>query len=706
MIKAINYKFNGGTASTTPITSYDQTKVNLGSLMRIYTGGSPKDKFVGPMKIGMTRPMEASTQIPGMYPHAVSRNDTIDWVFLFDNATAATTRRVVLYEHNKMSSEFNWIGFVNMQFPAGTNHTIRGGRVSINHYTTGTATASGTSVTGTGTTWSASELNAGSRIGFGSSNPEDISVWYEISSVVSNTAITLTSSVPSPISSGPYVIEDMMIIVTTTNNTPANGGLFVAKGLSYESFVSQINIAIGVSTDNLRASYWIADAATVLNTAACGCALGDFINWNHQYAYVIDTNRRVYVYNFRKTLSLSAGKDTTGTLITTGILGVAFTGTISQTNNGRLGSLNHGPGSGVNSLYFVTTTRVYRAALSNITAGSTSWTSDIMVEIPPGGVNTYALTGALTAVEIASSIDRLILTTTGAAGVRSYVTRYNTSSDPFDHIFLNDDKQMDQSITDTGAPSHPAILALPFSVWSEGGIFYLCRVGTLASQVQLYSLPGGAHRFFVSTTNERIITPRFDISDSTSLYNAYVSSIDELGDDTFSLPTEPYGLWYRTSGISDNSGSWTELDQTGDLSSVSATEIQFSFTFKILGATCIPARIVGISLIYEDQNNDSHYEPSFSNSSASSNIFSYRQGTSWGGNIPDLRIRLWNASTGVSVLDDTILSSSFGDWEYSTNNGSSWNVWDDSQDLVGNYIRYTATSLPGGIRVRALLTQV
>jgi len=704
MIKAINYKFNGGTASTTPVTSYDSTKVNLGSLMRIYTGASPKDKFVGPMKIGMARPMEASTPIAGIYPHVHQFSSKIDWVFLFDNATAAATRRVVLYEHNKQTSEFNWVGFVLLTYPPNTNHTIRGARVARELYTTGTASVSGTAVTGTGTTWTSDGMKVGSRIGFGSTDPAQITTWYEISAVGGNTSITLTVSAGT-IGDGPYVIEDLMILTANTNATATNGGLFVAKGVSYAAFVSQVTIPAAVSTDNIRAVYWIADAGTVVNTASCGCALGSRISWTEQYAYVIDTNRRVYIYNFRKALTLASGKDTTGTAITTGILASAFTGTISQANNGRIGNLAHGPGSGVDSLYFVTTTRVYRAAVSALTAGSTAWTSDIMVEIPPGSANTYAATSVMAAVEISDTIDRLVITTTGAAGARSYVTRYNTVSDPFDHIFLNDDKQLDSTLADGGSVPHPAILALPFSAWSEGGILYLCRVGTTSAQIQLYSLPIGAHRFFVSTTNERVITPKFDVSDSTALYNVYVSAIDELGDDTFSLPTEPYGIWYRTSGISDNSGSWTELDQTGDLSSVSATEIQFAFTFKILGATCIPARIVGLSLIYEDSNTDSHYEPSVSESSIPSRIFAYRQGTAWGSNIPNMRIRMWNASTGASVLDDNSDSPTLGTWEYSTDGGSIWSAWDNTQDSVGNYIRYTATSLPDGIRIRALLTQ-
>lgn len=704
MIKAINYKFNGGTASTTPITSYDQTKINLGSLMRIYTGPNNNDKYIGPMKIGMARPMEASTAIPGIYPHAIQYSDTIDWVFLFDNATAAATRRVVLYEYAKETSVFSWIGFVTLTYPPNTNHTIRGGRVVRELYTTGTVDVSGTSVTGSGTTWSSDNICAGSRIGFGSVDPTQITTWYEISSIGSNTSITLTSSAGTISAGTSYVIEDIIILTTTTNATSTNGGLFIAKGIRYENFVSQLTISAAASTDRVRAVYWIADAATVINTASAGCAIGPKTSWTQQLAYVIDTNRRVYVYNFRKSLTLSSGKDTTGTLITTGILGSAFTGTLSQTNNGRIGTLSHGPGNGIESLYFVTTTRVYRASISNITAGNTSWTSDIMVEIPPGGANTYTATSALTSVEVSDQIDRLVLTSTGASGVRSYVTKYNTVSDPFDHIFLNDDKQLDQSSADSGSVPHPAILASPFSVWSEGGILYLSRVGTTAAVVQLYSLPIAAHRYYADITNQRIITPKFDISDSSVLYNVFTSAIDELGDDTFSLPTEPYGVWYRTTGISDNSGSWTELDQTGDLSGVSGTEIQFSFTFKILGTTCVPARLTSICLVYEDNNTDSHYEPSLSESSILNRIFAYRQGTAWGSNIPNMRIRMWNASTGSLLIDDTVSSSLYGEWEYSTD-GSTWNPWDNTQDSVGYYIRYTADSLPDGSRVRALLTQ-
>lgn len=700
--KAINFKFTG---LTTPISSYDQNKTNLGTLIKQYTGALSTDKFAGPSKIGITRPMEQSVAIPGIYPHVITFSDTIDWVFLADNSAAAVTRRIILYEYNKSDSTFNWKGFLTLTYPAVTNHTIRGFRVSRELYTTGTISASGTSVTGTSTLWQSDRLSVGCRIGFGSTNPNLISTWYEISSIGSDTSITLTTSAGTITSGTPYVIEDIVLITSTTNATVTNGGLFIAKGIRPELFTpAGTTIPAATTVDNIRAVYWLADAAVVTNTVAAGSALGNKNSWTDQSVYVLNvTGAAIYVYNFRAPLTLTAGKDTTTNTIKTG--NQVVTGTLSQANNGRISTLSHGPGSGVESLYYVTTTRVYRSAISSIINGSVSWQSDTMVEIPPGGVATYLATSALTSCEISSGIDRLVITTSGTAGVRSYITQYNTSSNPFDHIFLVDDKQQDQSTSDSGSVPHPSILASPFSVWSENGILYLARVGTTAAINQIYTLPIGAHQTYAINNQELLVTPKFDISDSSKLYNIYINRVNKVGTDTFSLPTEPFKLYYRTSGISDNSGSWTLLSDDGDLSGISGSEIQFAISFKIIGTTCLPARILGLSLVYEDNSTDGHYQPSVNKSSITTNTFAYRQSILWSSNIPNMRIRMYNAVTGSLILDDNILSSAYGVWEYSSNDGSSWNTWDIAQDVVGNYIRYTATSLPNSTKIKVLLTQ-
>ena len=700
--KAINFKFTG---STTPISSYDQNKTNLGKLIRQYTGPSPLDKYAGPARIGIARPMEQSTPIPGIYPQVITFSDTIDWVFLADNAAASATRRIILYEYNKIDSTFNWKGYITLIYPTTTAHIIRGFGVVRELYTTGTVAVSGTSVTGSSTNWLSDRMSVGCRIGFGSTDPTQISTWYQISSIGSNTSITLSSSAGTIPSGTPYVIEDIMIIITTTNANTTNGGLFVAKGIRPEIFTpSGTTIPAATTVDNIRAVYWLADAATVTNTTAAGAALGTRTSWTDQRVYVLNVSGPlVYVYNFRAPLTLTSGRDTTTNIIRTG--NQAVTGTLSQSNNGRIATLSHGPGNGVESLYFVTTTRVYRCELSRITNNATNWQSDAMIEIPPGGTTTYLPSNAMISCVVERDIDRLIITTTGGGGIRSYITKYNTSSDPFDHIFLIDDEQQNQSSSNSGVVPHPAILVSPFSVWSKNGILYLARVGTAPSTNQVYTLPIGSDWTFAINNNELLITPKFDISDSSKLYNVYINSIKKLGTDTFSLATEPYRVYYRTSGISDNSGSWNLLDDSGDLSGVSGTEIQFAISFKVIGTTCIPSRILGLTLVYEDQSTDGHYQPSVANSSITSNIFAWRQSVLWGSNIPNMRIRLYNATTGSLILDDNVTSSSFGTWEYSSDNGSSWNPWSSTQDVVGNYIRYTASSLPGGVRIKALLTQ-
>ena len=702
-IKAINFRFNG---PTTGITTYNSSVTNLGTLIKQYSGATNEDNYAGPSRVGLARPLEAPTGILSIYPHAITYSSTIDWVFFVEGSTAGGTRRVVFYEFDKTTSTYTWKGFITLTYPAATAHTVRGFRMVRELYTSGTVGVVGTAVTGLGSTWNTDRMCVGSRIGFGSTDPTQITTWYEISAVGSDTSITLTSSVPVTIPTGtPYVIEDLMCVSTTTNATLTNGGLFVAKGLKIELFTNGGTIIpAATTTDRIRAVYWLADAATLTMTTVAGAALGSRVSWINQSVYCLNQGTSaVFVHNFRAPLTLTAGRDNTTLTIKTGTQ--ALTGTLSQTNNGRIGTLFNGPGSGVESLYFVTTTRIYRSAVSNITNNSTTWISDAMLEIPPGGTNTFTANGALALVEIADSIDKLIVMSNGSNAARNYVTDYNTTSSPMNFIFLIDDKQIDQSSADSGVAPHPSINALPFTVWSEGGILHMARVGSTTATNLIYSIPIGAHQAFGQTTNQMLITPSFNISDSNKLYHVTPKYLAKLGSDTFSLPTEPFNMFYRTSGISTNTGSWTAYDDYGDLCSVSANEIQFMFVFKTIGQTCLPARIMGLTVVYEDDNTDSHYTPSVGNSSIASNIFAYRQSTLWGSTIPNLRIRLYNATTGSLLIDDNVGSSSFGSFQYSSNNGSTWNSWSSSADVVGNYIRYVATSLPSGVRVRALLTQ-
>jgi hypothetical protein len=91
-----------------------------------------------------------------------------------------------------------------------------------------------------------------------------------------------------------------------------------------------------------------------------------------------------------------------------------ITGTISQLNNGRIFTLNHGALNGVKSLWFTTSTRIYRADLSAVLPSSTTWISDSMTEIPPGGINAvYQVTSQLSQIDYSETLDRIFITTSG-----------------------------------------------------------------------------------------------------------------------------------------------------------------------------------------------------------------------------------------------------------------------------------------------------
>lgn len=670
---------------------------------------------------------ESAGTISSGTPFVIDKMRKEDWVFLADNATAAATRRVTFFAFDRTTSQFIWKGFVIGTLPAATNHTVRGFRALYEKYTTGTVSVSGATVTGSSTTWSASRIFLGSRIGFGSTDPTQITDWYYINAVSSDTSITIQVSDTAAgtggtaanltISAGTaYVIEDLRFLMSTTNATATNGGLFMIAGTSADSFATNgQTIATAAATDKVKACYWLADASTVTNTVAAGCAVEDMVNWTTQYAYVLDTAGRVYKYNFRVAMTLASGKTTSCYVFRTGVQAPALTGTMSQVNNGRIGSLVHQ--GGINSLYFATTTRIYRIPMTNITSDSTSWAggeADAMVEIPTGGTNTYLATSLLASVEIADQIDRLIISTTGAGATtahhRMYVTQYNTVSNPFDHVFTVDSAQSDAGSADSNSAPHVSAQGAALGVWSTDGLVYIARAGTATTTNLVYAVPLAADWTYANLTGQpkqRLITPSISTPNCSKFKRAFVSHADYQGGGNLTIPTEPYKLYYRTAGIGDDSGAWTLINNTGDMSSVSAAEnIQFMFEFRVIGTFCLPTRVYNVGVLYEDNTTDSHYQPSVAQSSTSGKVFAWRFSTAFGGTVPTLRIRLYDAVTGGLLLDDDSATPTAGVWEKSTNGGSSWSAYDtNDKNNETTYIRYTPTTLGDNIKVRALLTQ-
>ncbi|MCX6703562.1 MAG: hypothetical protein NTV02_02660 [Candidatus Zambryskibacteria bacterium] len=804
-LRAVEHIFTG---ATTPIASYDSTKTNLGTLMIQKSGVNPEDNFVGPLPVAIARPMEESTAVAMMFPHAITYSSTIDWVFLLEN-TANAAKRIFLYEYNKSLATYNWKGFITATTPNATN-VNRGFRALRYLHTTGTvavgapvsvfATGSVTVtvaglVTGVGTTFAAthvgmmigfgsttvSQINCwypivsfanitsinilgassayaagttfviasctvtgtstlfvtdlvaagtgatavagglGPRIGFGSTDPTQITTWYHIGQIASNTSINLTTP-PGVIPAGTsYVIEELRFAMALTNSTAANGGLFLLKGAGYHDFTTAGSTfpSIATAVDNQRGVYWLCDAGAgaVTNTAASGIAMEAETNKQTHFAYVLDgtntSTSKFFKYNLRSNNTVAAGKMQLAgaNIVITG--NQAVTGTIpnQSAQNLILVTASHGPGSGALELYFVTTTRLYCALASGITAASTTFITgaDARQEIPPGGVATFPATGAMTNISYISNIDRFIVTNfTSGASIRNYVTRYpSTDTTPFDHMFGVDDKQQDQSIAFSG-PIHFNTGAQLLSTDANNGVVHIVRMGASALLNQMYALPFGAHWTYASSTSQRVITPSLDTTGCVKFDQVLVFDNHRIGNGELILPPESFRTYYRTANIGVNAtSSWVLVPDDGDISGITAANaIQFMFEFFTIGTLCIPAQLMKATVTYEDGSTDSHYQLSAKLSDITSERFAWRFSSPFGKTVPTLKIELFNATTGSSLLTDTTVASVNGVWEKSINDGSSWtayNTTDKANEIT--YIRYSPTALTDGIIIRALLTQ-
>lgn len=665
-----------GALPATNSTGYSSSKISIGTMFTSLSDGS-----ISVLPIAVSRPREAGTAgIPLLIGCAVSYNSFVDLVFGADNATAAATRRIVLYRYLKQTGVLDYMGFVNLNFPTGaTAYTIRGLEGSYNIYDKGFVNGVGWAITGTNTTWLADNLVIGSRIGFGTVFPANVKRWYGITSIFTDTTIGIDTVLDSSLTANSaYCIEDLRLIISATNATTTFSGIHVTKGLRMEDFsVNGTAITSAVTLDKRKATYLLCGAA---NTNPLGVAIEPFSSWTDQSAYFVNNNASpvsIQKFNIRASLNrfLGGGVSNDGFVLTTGTQ--AVTGTPSQLGNGRLAVASHGPGAGVTSLYFVTTNNVYRAATPGIVNGSTTFLNNNMLENPPGTSNTYGLTSTLNTIDYIPGNDRFLIYTTAANGTRHYITQYGINTE-YSGIFGLDSTQTDAS---TGFPDicppapAPGTAYLHFS-YSLGNITYLFRDNPSPPIGQLYTM-NFASDFGTSLVgnSQFIISPALSCPNNAMFDSVYVNvqRSYNTGNVYNQMPPAPYKIWYRTSGFADNTGIWTSVPTGGILTSVGiSTLIQFRVGLKTIGNSLYPNRVYAIGVNYENTTDlPSYLNWNFSDSESSTGVVGFIQNYYYG-SVPNLRIDYFDAATNVNILTQTSVASTNGTFQFW--NGSGWTL--------------------------------
>lgn len=502
-----------------------------------------------------------------------------------------------------------------------------------------------------------------------------------------------------------------LIQISTTGALPTGLAVnttyyVISAGLTANDF--QVSATLGGTAINTSGSQSGVHTLYYGSTGiSCGLAVDDFVSNTQHDIYLLNLDsalaHRIHKFNMRAALTVSGGISYSAWSLKT--LSLATVGTAQQVGNGRIFSVNHGSASGIKSLYFVTASRVYRCRLADITSNSASWLSDYMLENPPGTVTTNLATAAILQVDYSATIDRLLISTTLAGRHGVYVTTYDTASPAFEKIFGQISNRTKLTTTSAGACDaffNPAALTM----WTEDGILFAMPNVVTSGLNWLGILFVGVDSAYSGYSNQKVITPKLATPGISQFYRVYVQTSQYCGDFNLGYTPEPIRLYYRTSGIDDNSGSWTEVI-SGDLSGASpGTHIQFMITFDILGELCIPRKVYSVACTYEDGSvdvQDDHYLSCADLSNKTTKTFAWKHQTAFGTTVPRLKIRLYNAVTnGLLDTDDSVTQS--GTWEKSTN-GTSWsafNTTDKGNDTT--FIRFTPASIPDNVQVKALLT--
>lgn len=168
--------------------------------------------------------------------------------------------------------------------------------------------------------------------------------------------------------------------------------------------------------------------------------------------------------------------------------------------------------------------------------------------------------------------------------------------------------------------------------------------------------------------------------------------------------TNVVSKYYRTSGFGTITGGWTDLAEQEDYSAISTgAQIQFKLSSSVAGAlSSNPAQIyevlIGLESNFEIVENFEYDHDNSSNNTPSRTSFRLKQAFTT--SVPTLYFRAYDLSSVLIVNHNT--SANSGQFEYSTNNGTSWLPLGAIPNTVGTLIRYTFTS-PPGVSIRPVI---
>ncbi|CAB4125170.1 hypothetical protein UFOVP53_73 [uncultured Caudovirales phage] len=409
-------------------------------------------------------------------------------------------------------------------------------------------------------------------------------------------------------------------------------------------------------------------------------------NLNGQDCIALGTQTQLYLGKVADLFTAVQGTSTGSTITITGLptlnIGMAVSGPGITPGSTVTSFGNNGVNSNVVLSSPVITPQV---SSTQFVLGANSWTSLTGANIIGSGLD--VVSPVITYVKYSDVLDRFIyITNTSTAVVKQL--KNNEITGKFGNV---DNTWLEAPST---LPTVPAGLATVSGLETQGGMIFLS--GTTTGQrgvtfVDLYS-----DNFF---GNSYAISPVTALTNNSIL--KYVNTIEQLFDYTNTI-----NLHIRTGATSSDAifnnavSGWIPITKATDLNlSISNNYFQIMIDFNVMGSlNATPSQIQEIALSLTEPNEISDYwSGSVDNTTQngiSPSMTAFRLAKAYATVVPTLYFRAYDDSNNLVASANTASNPTL--FEYSTNNGTSWNALGAiSNTALTTEIRYKWATPPG-----------
>jgi hypothetical protein len=362
----------------------------------------------------------------------------------------------------------------------------------------------------------------------------------------------------------------------------------------------------------------------------------------------------------------------------------ALTGTILLTDSENqalpvAAPVNGGILNGNSCAFFATTSNMYLGLLSELTANATTWPS-LTTSNYLGAIGQYVVPAAVNA-SWSNSIDQSIV----ALNTVKFLTK-KVVNNQIDTVFGQMGIRQYEAVNPQGVEME--FLSTPQGFSNQFG--WLFAVGPAAALQAQRGVIAMDLKSDIACETSYIVTRVLDFVPTTTIKILKATLQNED-------PGSQLAIFYRTSGFGSISGGWTMINPNDLLALGSVSQIQFKLGVKL---QCIgkssPLQISGFQIGYDSlQVLSDNWEYSYDDSSVGTPTrCGFRLKATYASSVPStLTFRAFDLSNTQLVSQS--ITSNPGNFQYSTDNGSTWLSLGVVPNVVGTLIRYTFTSPPG-----------